>query len=163
MFSCIFSITSNASAATVYQSPKDFIANNFRDETVAKTLWITGELAQKLQTVLGHKYHKLRLRYWIEKQQSAWVLEEIGKDKYITAGFVINEQRISKASVLIFRESRGWEIKFPFFTNQFIAATLTKRYQLSKHIDNITGATLSVDAVERMAKAALFLDQWVKQ
>jgi Na+-translocating ferredoxin:NAD+ oxidoreductase RnfG subunit len=56
---------------------------------------------------------------------------------------------------LAFRESRGWEIRYPFFTKQFDQVSLTQKQKLNKTIDNITGATLSVRAVRKLAQLAL--------
>jgi len=112
--------------------------------------------------MLGHDYKGLRIRYWKQDERTAWVLDEIGKDKPITTGFVIKNGRIERVRVLIFRESRGWEIRHAFFTDQFDKATLNKDRQLDRTIDNISGATLSVRAVTKLARVALLLDQAVK-
>ncbi|MBN1378244.1 MAG: FMN-binding protein [Gammaproteobacteria bacterium] len=147
----------------MYQSPEDFIRSSFDQEPETKTLWVADELAEQIKRVLGHDYHKLRLRYWTQQQRSAWILEEIGKELYITAGFVVENDSIQNTSILIFRESRGWEIQYEFFTEQFKGLLLTEKYELNKNIDNITGATLSVNAVKRLAKTALFLHRWVNK
>ncbi|WP_069472977.1 FMN-binding protein [Candidatus Marithrix sp. Canyon 246] len=73
-----------------------------------------------------------------------WILEEIGKKKPITTGIVINKGRIERFKVLIFRETRGWEVCYPFFTNQFKGNSLNN----FSHIDGISGATLSVRALK---------------
>ncbi len=62
-------------------------------------------------------------------------------------------------NVLVFRESRGWEVRHDFFTDQFKQAGLKDNHQLDKTIDNISGATLSVRAVRKLAQIALLLDQ----
>jgi hypothetical protein len=62
---------------------------------------------------------------------------------------------------LIFRESRGWEVRHAFFTDQFDQATLTRNTELDRTIDNISGATLSVRAVTKLSRIALLLDQAV--
>jgi hypothetical protein len=162
-FLCHWLLLSSAYATTVYQSPEDFISSVFNEKPETKTLWLTNELAEQIKMVLGHDYHKLRLRYWTRQQRSAWILEEIGKERYITAGFLVENDSIQKTSILIFRESRGWEIKHRFFTEQFEGLQLTEKYELNRSIDNITGATLSVNAVKRLAKAALLLHQWVNK
>jgi uncharacterized protein with FMN-binding domain len=87
--------------------------------------------------------------------------EDIGKDKPITLGIVVSGNRIERVDVLAFRETRGWEIRYPFFTNQFSGLTLAPDGYLSDSIDGITGATLSVRAVERVARLALWLDAHV--
>jgi hypothetical protein len=49
------------------------------------------------------------------------------------------------------------EIHLPSFLQQFTGTQLTDG-SLSRKIDGISGATLSVAAMEHMARAALFLD-----
>jgi hypothetical protein len=68
---------------------------------------------------------------------------------------------ILDVKVLIFRESRGWEVRYPFFTDQFKDATLTAERNLDRKIDGISGATLSVNALTKLARLALFLDSYV--
>ena len=85
-------------------------------------------------------------------------MDEIGKEKLITAGFVINNGQIEQVKILIFRESRGWEVRHDFFIDQFKQAKLKDNHQLDKNIDNISGATLSVRAVRKLAQIALLLD-----
>ena len=80
----------------------------------------------------------------------------------ITAGVVINNSQIEQVKVLVFRESRGWEVRHDFFTNQFKQASLKDNNRLDKTIDNISGATLSVRAVRKLATIALLLDQQVQ-
>jgi uncharacterized protein with FMN-binding domain len=72
-------------------------------------------------------------------------------------GIVVSDNRIERISVLVFRETRGYEVRYPFFTRQFENAALTPALDLDQHIDGITGATLSVNAVSRLARLALLL------
>ena len=104
----------------------------------------------------------MRVRYWQAGSRTAWILEEIGKDKPITAGFVVEDGHIDTVEVLVFRESRGWEVKYPFFTRQFRDVRLGDRGELNRQVDGITGATLSVRAMTRMARVALLLDDHVR-
>jgi hypothetical protein len=60
-------------------------------------------------------------------------------------------------TVLAFRESRGWEIRHPAFTQQFKDATLIDN-ALDRHIDGVSGATLSVWAMTAVTRLALYLD-----
>jgi len=114
-----------------------------------------------LKKALGKEPQGLRIRYWTRGSRTAWVLEEIGKTQPITTGVVIENHRIALLSVLAFRESRGWEIKHDFFTRQFVQLGLSRAQKLDKHIDGITGATLSVNAMRRVALEALILDHAV--
>ncbi|MCK5498295.1 MAG: FMN-binding protein, partial [Gammaproteobacteria bacterium] len=122
-------------------------------------LWVKKDLKEKIREILGHDLRVLRIKYWRKDTRTAWILEEIGKERPITAGIVINDSRIESINVLAFRESRGWEVRYPFFTDQFSDATLKENNQLDRHIDGISGATLSVKAMEKMARLALLLHQ----
>lgn len=121
------------------------------------TLWVTEELRAAAKSAVGWVPNALRLRYWQDGNSTAWILEDIGKDKPITLGIAVSGSRIERVEVLAFRESRGWEIRYPFFTRQFSGLTLAPDGYLSQPVDGITGATLSVRAVERVARLALWL------
>ena len=155
-------LSANTLAGGVYQEPDAFIAEVFADNPPkVEVIWPDKELKAQIKDILGHDYKGLRIRYWKRDQRTAWVLDEIGKDKPITTGFVINNGRIERVRVLVFRESRGWEIRHAFFTDQFDNASLKNDMKLDRHIDNISGATLSVRAVTKLARVALLLDQTV--
>ncbi|MBL4865639.1 MAG: FMN-binding protein [Pseudomonadales bacterium] len=121
-----------------------------------ETLWLTKGIKQEAENILGHPFNMLRIRYWTLGNRTAWIMDEIGKVKPITTGVIIENQAIQSVHILAFRESRGWEVKYPFFTEQFIRATLDNNNKLDKQIDGITGATLSVRAVKKIARLALF-------
>jgi len=124
----------------------------------ARTLWLTAAMKQQAERTVGEAPPALRVRYWRAGARTAWILDEIGKEQPITIGVVLERQRIEQLSVLAFRESRGWEIRHPFFTEQYRGITLASDGALSREVDGITGATLSVRAVNRAARLALWLD-----
>lgn len=127
----------------------------------ADSFWITKEHREPIEELLGHPFGSLRVRFWREGSRTAWILDEIGKELPITIGIVVDGGAIREVRVLEFREIRGWEVRYPFFTDQFRGAALTGDGELDTHIDGITGATLSVGAVKRMARAALYLHEQV--
>lgn len=149
-----------AGARGIYETPRDFLARVF-DGDVPKpaVIWLTGEVKRASQAILQHKPGRLRVRYWAKGDRSAWILEEIGKTKPITVGIVIRSGAIDAIRVLEFRESRGDEVRHDFFTDQFRQARLQPDHRLDTPIDGITGATLSVQALTRLARLALYLDQ----
>ena len=106
-----------------------------------------------------YKRQGLRIRYWGEGARTAWILEEIGKVKPITVGLVVNDDGLEKIRVLAFRESRGWEVRYPFFTDQFTGVGLMADHDLDRRIDGISGATLSVRALKKLARMALYLHE----
>ena len=145
-------------AGDVYQSGEDFLKEVFAGEPPATSvLWLRDGIRSTSTEILGHPYPGLRIRYWMQGDRSAWILEETGKEKPITVGLVVVDGRIERVRVLAFRESRGWEVRYPFFTDQFRGAGLTDGHALDKPIDGISGATLSVRALEKLARLALYL------
>lgn len=149
---------STVDARGTYQTPEDFLAEVFSGTPPAPdTLWLQGEVKEQVTDILGSRYSALRIRYWGKGRRTAWILEAIGKEQPITTGLVVNNGRLESVRVLIFRESRGWEVRHPFFTEQFSGAGLTDDSQLDRKIDGISGATLSVRALEKLARLALYL------
>jgi hypothetical protein len=149
-----------ASARGVYQEPQAFLQESFDGKPpAAKLIWLTSDIRTVVEDILGHQAPSLRIRYWRRDQRSAWILEEIGKEKPITTGIVINQGRIERVKVLVFRESRGWEVRHAFFTDQFKNAALDQERQLTRTIDGISGATLSVRALRKLARVALYLSE----
>jgi hypothetical protein len=152
----------NCIAGGVYLTQEAFIATVFGDVVPkAAVLWPDDNLKQRMADILGHAYTSLRIRYWQRDNTSAWVLDEIGKEKPITTGIAVTDGKIERVRILEFRESRGWEVRHAFFTEQFDQAQLLPNLELDRHIDNISGATLSVRAVSKLARIALLLDRQV--
>ncbi len=154
-------MTADSSVHSVYQQPADFLQEVFAGEApTPEVLWITKSLRPEVERIMGHSLGVLRVRYWRRGERTAWILDEIGKDKPITTGIVIDDGRIERTKVLIFRESRGWEVRYPAFVEQFKGAELEGK-RLDRRIDGITGATLSVHAVTKVSHLALFFHQRV--
>lgn len=145
----------------VYQQPAAFLEEVFAgDVPPPQALWITKALQPEVERIMGHGLGLLRVRYWRRDGRTAWILDEIGKDKPITTGIVIGDGRIERTKVLIFRESRGWEVRYPAFVEQFAGIEL-ENGKLNRRIDGITGATLSVRAVSKVANLALYFHRQV--
>tara|TARA_E500000178_G_C16916589_1_gene705173 strand:+ start:399 stop:917 length:519 start_codon:yes stop_codon:yes gene_type:complete len=113
---------------------------------------------EKIQVPMGHKYRKRIFSYWTSDDKTVWILNSIGKYKPITAAFVVKDCKINSAHVLIYREQIGYEIKHNAFLTQFSQMKLNNKLRLTRNIDNISGATLSVNSMDRMARTALILD-----
>lgn len=147
----------------VHLEQEDFVALAFSGEQPTRSLlYLKGDLPGQLAQILGHEYHGRRIRYWYTADTTAWVFDEIGKEMPITLGVAVRNGQISLLKILVYREERGGEVHQPFFTRQFLQARLDEQLRLTNLIDGITGATLSVQAVTRIARLALFLDNQVK-
>lgn len=147
-------------AMGVYQAPQDFLQEIFAGKPPPpQTLWITREIGEGARAILGHPLRLLRVHYWTRGERSVWILEEIGKEKPITLGIVIKANHVEQMRVLIYRESRGDEVRQPFFLDQFKGAELRDGDKLDRAIDGVSGATLSTRALTKLARLALFLDR----
>jgi len=146
-------------AKGVYQTPLAFLNQAFSSNVpTPANIWITADKKQVISDILQHSPSFIRAKYWKNGTKTAWILNEVGKEKLITVGVVIDNSRIQQLKVLTFRESRGWEVKHNFFTRQFTSAGLNKEHKLDQTIDGISGATLSVRALKKIATIALYLE-----
>lgn len=149
-----------SAVSDTFQEPEQFISEVFAGNTPEpKVIWITNELRPSIEEIMAHDFGALRVRYWGEPGRTAWILEEIGKEQPITTGIVVNQGKVELIRVLIFRESRGWEVKYPFFTDQFKGAGLKDGQELDRSIDGVSGATLSTRALTKLSRLALYLHQ----
>jgi hypothetical protein len=147
-----------AMALSVYETQAEFLSRAFgQSPPEPAILWLSGERKSAVRQLLSHDYSALRLRYWCQRERSAWILDEIGKDLPITVGVVVEKDFIKSLRVLTYRESRGGEVATPAFTDQFDGSSLQDNAKLSTTIDGISGATLSVRALTRLAAMALYL------
>jgi len=145
-------------AASVYETHTEFLDRAFNGTSPETALiWLSGERKSVVRELLGHDYPALRLRYWCRAGRSAWELNEIGKELPITVGVIVEKDYIRSLRVMTYRENRGGEVSTPSFTDQFDGVALEADGALDAHIDGISGATLSVQALTRLATLALFL------
>lgn len=152
----------NALGEQEYYAADTFVNDAFDHATPpANSLWLTGKLGEQAATILGHPPRNLRERYWQRGNRSVWILEEVGKEQPFTVGWVVEDEAITDTKVLVYRETRGWEVRYPAFTRQFNGASLEAGMELDTHIDGISGATLSVRAMQRMGRLALLLHRHV--
>ena len=164
----LFTLTSAASfsvsAKGVFQSGPDFVAEVFAPlQAEPKVLWLTPEIRTQAAVIMDRPVRGLRIRYHQSNNKSAWILEEIGKEMPITIGVVVEDDVIQQVKILAYRESRGGEVRYPAYTQQYQGASLQEGYRLSQNIDGITGATLSVWAVNKVAALALYYHGLVNQ
>lgn len=168
--------TAKVVAKGVYLTAPAFLEQSFG--TTSPELhahWLADQDKRRAKEIFNRDYAGLRVRYWRSGDRTAWIFDEIGKTQPITIGVLIAEHQIKNISILEFRESRGGEIRHPFFTSQFVGLSLRRQdserdskaevhnsAELDGTVDGITGATLSVRAVTRVAKFALYLNRQVE-
>lgn len=143
-----------------FQTPDVFLAEMFNNNVPTPTVLNLNSQAQsEISAVFKRPFPSQRVRYWKDGSKTVWVFDDIGKEGYVptTCGFVISNGAVETARVLIYRESRGEQVAEPSFLNQLKGAKASGT-GLSNKVDNITGATLSVIMMERMARTAITLD-----
>jgi len=137
---------------------KQFINQIFQNETPKPNrYWANKETQQLIKQQFNPSQVKLSYRYWQKDQTTVWILDEIGKERDITTGIVITDNKIDKVQVLVYRESRGGQVQNNRFTQQYNNKTIDNNFV--KEIDSISGATLSVNALNKQVQLALWLNQ----
>ncbi|MDF1763522.1 MAG: FMN-binding protein [Oleibacter sp.] len=150
----------HASQST-YFSVSDLMSDVFGStQPSTGALWLTPERKTNAEQLLGYTLDKARVRFWYQGDTRLWVLSEIGKEKPITFGIVTQKGIIQRIEVMVFRESRGDEIRLPQYTAQYKGNSLTSDGNLSRDVDGISGATYSVRSMKKVAKLALLFDTW---
>jgi H+/Na+-translocating ferredoxin:NAD+ oxidoreductase subunit G len=88
----------------------------------------------------------------------AVIVEEIGKHRPIT--FVVgvgSDRKIKDAALMVYQEAYGGEVRDRRFLQQYKGKELKDPLLPYRDIQNISGATLSVEAIGRGSKKALAL------
>ena len=86
------------------------------------------------------------------------VLNEIGKYRPISFMVgVTRDFRIKDVAVLVYRESRGGEVRRARFLRQYRGKRTSDPVRINRDIINITGATLSVRALNRGVRESVRL------
>ena len=142
----------------VHQKPSEFIKGSLGGIPATQAIHLNARQQGQVRAILGKNYKTRSVRYWTSGGRTAFILEEIGKTEYITTGFVVKDKKVESVKVLVYRESHGWEVARTAFVKQFRGVSLRADGQISKMPRNIAGATLSVRALTKLARLALFLD-----
>lgn len=159
---CIAAIVTVAYGFELYktfQTPEAFLAEVFNGNPPEPQVLSIGPNEQnRISAVFGRQFPQSRLRYWRQGGKTAWIFDDIGKEGYVptTCGFVIRDGVIDHLRVLIYRESRGEQVGEPSFLQKLLGAGANGTH-LDRKIDSISGATLSVQMMERMARTAIEL------
>jgi Na+-translocating ferredoxin:NAD+ oxidoreductase RnfG subunit len=79
-----------------------------------------------------------------------------GKDQPITHLVAIDSaDRLKDIDILVYREPHGGEVAYDSWRKQFRGKTISAPLQVDKDIRNISGATISSNAVTRSVRQAL--------
>ncbi|ACY48716.1 FMN-binding protein [Rhodothermus marinus] len=87
----------------------------------------------------------------------AVITEELGKHRPIT--FIVGVRpdfSVEKVAVMVYRESHGGQVRLPRFLYQYRGKTLRDPIQTHRDIVNVSGATISVNSLNRGIKKVLY-------
>ena len=146
-------------ADRVFVTTSDYVKSFFDGETPKKeTVWVIGDLRDTINAVIDNADKTpVRYRYWRKGNRTLWVLDSIARTMPITAGVVVEDGKIIDISVLTYRETRGHEVQSRAHRVQYYGAAITTNNAIDKPINGISGSTLSVNSMKRMARIALLL------
>ena len=112
-----------------------------------------GFLDDTLDVYLGYDQHEDFLGYAI-------ITEEIGKYRPITFMLGITPDfRVKAAAVLVYRESRGGEVRHTRFLRQYRGKSSEDPIRINADIINVSGATMSVRSLNFGIKKLLTLTE----
>lgn len=128
------------------------------DATAKERKWLNKEQKDAISKLSLVEINEKWLTFYTGKKNgtpTGYMLIDhiIGKSYPITFMTVLNvDGTVRDVEILVYREPRGWEVKFPSFMSQFFGRNAQSDF---REINSITGATLSVRAITTGVKKAV--------
>jgi len=152
---------------TVFLKPEEALKLLFKDskEVYKEDHVLTPEQAKQAQDILKYELPKNSYSFYLGKTEGkvdgyALIDEQIGKVNPITFVTRINpDGKVAAVEIMVYRESHGGEVASKRFLNQFKEKGLNDEIRLHGNIVNVTGATLSSQALVVGVNRALALWQ----
>ena len=161
-------LTRSASAqTTVFLKPEEALKLLFKDsqEVIKEDHSVTPEVQEKVSKLLGYELAKSDYPFYIGRTNGqidgyAVIDDEVGKVLPITfVTRIAPDGKVAAVEIMVYRESHGGEVASRRFLNQFREKSLNDELRLHGNIVNVTGATLSSQALVKGVKRALVLWQ----
>jgi Na+-translocating ferredoxin:NAD+ oxidoreductase RnfG subunit len=120
------------------------------DKVDREKKWLTDEQKKAIGDLCLQNFESNRMTFYVGKRDGvpmgyAVIDHEIGKSFPITFMVVLNvDGSVRDVEIMVYREPRGWEVRYPSFMDQFTGKNADTDYRT---INSITGATLSVRAM----------------
>lgn len=157
------SVFGHSAPRTDLQRPETFLREAFAGQVPESAqIWMAGDVARRVETILGHNPRWLRLPYWKRDGRTAWVLEERLDGAPVTVGVVVEDARIAHVNVLTYGARHSRDVTRPGFLKQFEGASLTGHDQvLDRPIRDTVGIGRPVDLMVGLARLALYLTEQI--
>ncbi len=126
---------------------------------------LTPDQKSCIEQRIGWKFPENSFKFFVGETNSkidgyASIQNTIGKYRPIT--YIVGvtpEAEVSQVEVLVYRESRGAEVRKPRFMYQYAGKESDDPIRINRDIINISGATMSVRSVSAGVKRALVLTE----
>jgi electron transport complex protein RnfG len=160
-----------ARADQVYFTPRDLLADFFRSSqnVTYKKLQLDEAGKQRLQHRLGYAPTKQSYTFYVATSGGridgyAFIDEQMGEHLPITFAVKLSPAgKIERQEIVIYRESRGDEVRDEKFRHQFVGKGATDAITTDQDITVVSGATISSRAMAVGVKRAVVLfDELVK-
>ena len=137
-------------------------ANSFERKIIRSSAELRDKIQQRLGKTKTSIWEDTYVTFTVKKADAvigyAVIVEEIGKHRPIT--FVVGvglDRKIKDAALMVYREAYGGEVRDRRFLQQYRGKQLNDPLLPFRDIHNISGATMSVEAIGRGSKKALAL------
>src|SRR4030095_11974752 len=167
IFLSFFLGRSSWAQTTIYLKPAEALKLIFKDsqEVFKEDHPVTPEVEEKAKKLLNYDLPKASYAFYIGKTEGyvdgyALIDDEVGKVEPITfITRVSPEGKVDQVEIMVYRETRGGEVTSRRFLNQFCEKTFNNELRLHGNIVNVSGATLSSQALVKGVRRALALWQ----
>ncbi|MFO1518325.1 MAG: FMN-binding protein [bacterium] len=166
LFALFFSQLAHAQT-TVFLKPDEALKMLFKDsqEVIKEDHAVTPAIAEKAKKLLGYDLPKEAYSFYLGRTSGkvdgyAVIDDEVGKVLPITFVSRINpDGKVAQVEIMVYRESHGGEVATKRFLNQFREKSFNDEIRLHGNIVNVTGATLSSQALVKGVRRVLVLWQ----
>ncbi|MCA9473543.1 MAG: FMN-binding protein [Nitrospirales bacterium] len=149
----------------VYLTPDEAAALMFPDSTTIRKelLTLTPEQKRQIEDIIGWKFPESSFECYVGETDGdidGWALIQntVGKHKPMTYMVGVNpDGEATNVEVLVYRESRGSEVRTKRFNYQYEGKDVFDPIRINRDIINISGATMSVRSMSAGVKRALVL------
>lgn len=149
----------------VYLTPEDAAKLMFpeSDHIRSEVIIITEEQKQLIEERIGWHFPETTFDCFIGETKGtvdgwAFIQHTIGKHKPMTYMVgVAPDGEVTNVEILVYRESRGSEVRKKRFNYQYQGKTVDDPIRINRDLINISGATMSVRSMSAGVKRALVL------
>lgn len=150
---------------TVYYTRDDALAEVFADadRTWAEPWSLTAADQAAVEARLGLQLPSSEVTFFRAARADrdlGWALELEEKGRFKPITFMVHvgaDRKVARILVMVYRESRGDEVRRPRFLRQFRGKSADARLRLNRDVTAVSGATMSSRALAAGVKRALVL------